>query len=428
MLGCGLDFGTSNSMVALATPEGVTDLRIEHDVGPDAVMPTLLFCTPDGAWSFGTAAKRAYVEACAEGRFIQSVKRYLPSRNFGHTWLGGRRMDLPQIVATFLAQLRRALVEAAGQPVDAVLMGRPAVFHEDPKLDALAEQRLGQAARLAGFRDVAFRREPIAAARAFEATLDREVLCLVGDLGGGTSDFTVMRLGPDRVGRPDRASDVLGSSGVNLAGNDIDAAIVKLAVLPRLGWGSHYQPLQRRIALPTWLHLTTLSWHQLSFAGTPENLAKLEEWGRTAEDPEGLARLHTLLKWNLGFELFQSVEACKRALSEADQAPLHFSSMGVELDLSITRDHFERAIEPVTHGMGGCLDGLLHRLGLSAHDIDVVFLTGGTSLVPAVRRLFDDRFGGRLLPGDAFASVGHGLGVEARERFGAMPARSGGVA
>jgi hypothetical chaperone protein len=419
MLACGLDFGTSNSMVALATADGVTDLRLEPDAGPDAVMPTLLFCTPDGDWSFGTAAKRAYVEAAAEGRFIQSVKRYLPSRTFGHTWLGGRRMDLPQIVATFLAQLRRKLVEQAGGEVDAVLMGRPAVFHDDPELDALAERRLGEAARLAGFRDVAFRREPIAAARAFEGTLDREVLCLVGDLGGGTSDFTVMRLGPDRVGRPDRAADVLGSAGVNLAGNDIDAAIVKLAVLPRLGWGSHYKPLQRWIALPTWLHLTTLSWHQLSFAGTPENLAKLEEWGRTAEDPEGLERLHALLKWNLGFELFQSVEACKRTLSSTDEAPLRFSSMGVELDVTLTRDRFERAIAPVTAGMGACLDGLLDRLALSRDDIDVVFLTGGTSLVPAVRRLFDDRFGGRLLPGDAFASVGHGLGVEARERFGA---------
>lgn len=417
MLACGIDFGTSNSMVAVATPDGVVNLPIDPRSVPPEIMPTLLFCTPGGDWSFGTDAKEAYLEDAMGGRFLQSIKRYLPSRVFGHTWLGGKRMDLPQIVGTFLAHLRREARGQLGQDLTHVLLGRPAVFAANPELDQLAQDRLEQAARLAGFHEVAFRREPIAAARAFEATLDREVLCLVGDLGGGTSDFTVMRLGPGRVGQTDRSGDVLGSDGVNLAGNDIDAAIVRLAILPQLGFQTRYKPLMKWVELPTFLHLAVLSWHKLSFASTNENLTTLEGWIRKAEDPEGLERLHTLLEWNLGFELFGAVERCKRALSSQDEARLSFSALDIEIDALVRRSELEAAMEPLTTGIGACLDGLLSRLSLGHDDVDVVFLTGGTSLVPAVRRLFSDRFGDRLLPGDAFASVGHGLGVEAAERF-----------
>ena len=270
---------------------------------------------------------------------------------------------------------------------------------------------------MAGFDEVRFRYEPIAAARSFEESLDGEVLCLVGDLGGGTSDFTVMRLGPDRVGG-DRADDVLGADGVSVAGNDLDAVLVKKKVLPRLGYGASYRPLGRPIPVPTSLHVAMTSWHALSFVNTPENLAALERWTRTADDAEGLKRLHEILDWNLGFELFRSVERCKVELSRQTEGVLSFRAGKMAIEEPVTRREFDAAIQPLVLELETCLDGLLKRLDLETADIGAVFLTGGTSLVPGVRQLFEERFPGRLLAENVFTSVGHGLGVEAREIWG----------
>ena len=238
-----------------------------------------------------------------------------------------------------------------------VVMGRPAVFHKDPERDRLAERRLEQAAYLAGFEEVRFQLEPIAAARAFEQRLESDVNCLVGDLGGGTSDFTVMRLGPKRGG--DRRGDVLGSDGVSVAGNDLDAALVRLRVLPRLGYGSSYSPLGRPIPLPTKLHVAMTSWHALSFVNTSQNLEELAGWIRTADDPEGLSRLYELLDWNLGFELFRSVERCKLELSLGSEGVLSFRARNLALDEPVSRRVGGRHPPPgaEARGLRGRADG-----------------------------------------------------------------------
>ncbi|MCB9758651.1 MAG: Hsp70 family protein [Alphaproteobacteria bacterium] len=415
---CGLDFGTSNTALALVREGRSVPLVLDPRHRPPETIPTLLYFSPDHLRAYGTEAVDAYLERAMAGRFIQSIKRYLPSKTFDYTMINGRTYDLSELIAGFLEHLKWLAERATGAPVERVLLGRPARFDPDPDRDRLAERRLEQAAALAGFDEIRFRIEPIAAARAFEQQLDREVLCLVGDLGGGTSDFTVMRLGPERVGRLDRSGDILGSDGVSVGGNDFDAALVRRFVLPHLGGGSQYRPLGRWIPVPSRLHAAMTSWHQLSFVATPENLRALRTWIRTADDAVGLERLLELLEWNYGFQVFQAVERAKVALSTAAHTRLRFAEGGVTIDEPVSRADFEVAVRPLTERLEQTIDALMETLGLQARDVTAVFLTGGTSLIPCVRDLFRARFGDRLLERDAFTSVGAGLGVEAAEIWG----------
>ncbi len=199
-LSCGIDFGTSNTTLTLNLDGRVeqVDLDPAHLL-PEAI-PTLMYFDLDALASYGSEAVRAYEEDDMAGRFLQAIKKHLPSPEFTGTIISERIFTLEDLIAGFLEKLKTAADAAAGESVDSVLMGRPARFHVDPKRDALAQTRLERAATMAGFVDVQFQLEPIAAARSYERELDREVLCLVGDLGGGTSDFTLIRLGPGRVG------------------------------------------------------------------------------------------------------------------------------------------------------------------------------------------------------------------------------------
>jgi hypothetical chaperone protein len=412
---CGLDFGTSNTALALVEAGGVRALPVDPGHEPPENIPTLLFFSEDHRRFYGSRAVDEYLERAMAGRFVQSVKRHLPSKAFTTTFINGQSLDLSDLIAGFLESLKLQADREAGEPVTKVLMGRPAVFHADPERDRLAQDRLERAAFMAGFEEVRFRFEPIAAARSFESDLDRDLLCLVGDLGGGTSDFTVMRLGPERRRGGDRADDVLGSAGVDVAGNDLDAVLVRLKVLPRLGFGARYSPLGRPVPVPTRLHMAMTSWHALSFAATEANLDELKGWIRSADDAAGLERLHEILDWNLGFELFRAVERCKVELSRQAEGVLSFRAGRIAIEEPVTRLEFDAAVRPLVGKLEGCLDGLLERLELRPQDIGAVFLTGGTSLVPSVRALFERRFPGKLLAKDVFTSVGHGLGVEAAE-------------
>lgn len=175
--------------------------------------------------------------------------------------------------------------------------------------------------------------------------------------------------------------------------------------------------MQRVIPVPTRLHLAATSWSKLCFVNTPQNLAEIERWARTADDPQGLMRLHELIDWNLGYMLFRAVEAVKVELSSSPTAMLRFQGRRIDIAEPVRRTDFERAVSPITAMLGGCVDSLLQDCGLAANDIGAVFLTGGTSLVPCVRALFSDRFGERVLDRDAFTSVGLGLGYSARDRW-----------
>jgi len=411
-----IDFGTSNSTLALAQGGRVLPIAIDPANRVPTLMPTLLYFHPPDPPVYGARAVGRYLEHELRGRLIQSVKRHLPSTLFDGTSIGSSSTSLETLIAGFLHHLRGHAEQAAGEPVRRVLLGRPARFDPDPERDQLAEDRLRRAAGLAGFDEVHFQVEPVAAARAFERSLDHDVLCFVADLGGGTSDFTLIRLGPGRVGR-DRREDVLGVGGVAVAGNDVDARVVWTQVCPHFGLHARYAPDRRMIEVPTVLHHAMCRWHTLCQATTPKNLRFLDNMLRTTDDPEGIGRLAELIRENYGYLLFQSVEAVKIALGEAPAAELSFHRGEIDLDVPMDAVSFDRAIDPELEAIEGSARALLRQVGVESRDVDVVFLTGGTSRLKRVRRLFDGLFPGRIVEQDSFSSVGLGLGVEAAERF-----------
>ncbi|MFN7146762.1 MAG: Hsp70 family protein [Myxococcota bacterium] len=415
---CAIDFGTSNTTVALVKDGEVRQLPVDPASPEPERMPTLLYFPPEGAPVYGAGAVNAWLAAEREGRLIQSIKRYLPSSGFEGTVVGGTVMGIEALVGGFLAAIKRQVDAAAGEPVTRVLMGRPARFGDTPDRDKLAQDRLHIAARRAGFVDIGFQVEPVAAARAFERSLDRDVLCLVGDLGGGTSDFTVIRLGPGRMGA-DRQGDVLGVSGVDIAGNDFDARIVYKKVAPHLGLFAKYKVEERWVEVPTTLHHAVTRWHSLCHAKTEKNLRLLERMLRTGDDKPGLGRLKEMVEDDHGFHLFRAVEGTKVALSEGNETVLSFHSGSIALDAPMTRPELDAAIARDIQGLEQCLDGLLADLALTHADIDVVFLTGGTSKTLRVQRMFEERFPGRVTSRDVFTSIGYGLGIEAAERWSA---------
>jgi hypothetical chaperone protein len=411
-LAVGIDFGTSNTAAAMpggAPGEAARVLEIDP-AGEDVRLLRSVLFFPEGSPEtlVGGAAIARYL-AEGEGRFLQSVKSFLPSRHFTRTEIRRRSYGLEDLVAVLLRVMRERIEREAGGPVTRVVFGRPAMFHEEPEQDARAEGRLKQAALLAGFPEPRFVIEPIAAALGYEANLERDEVVLVGDFGAGTSDFTVMRLGPSRRDAADRRADVLGSSGVYVGGDNFDAAIVEHRLLKRFGHGSTYQSMLKALEIPGWMTRKLLAWHELSLLRERSTLEFLHQAQKSSSDPTGLMSLIVLAEENLGYHLYRSVEQAKRQLSAETRTHVEFSQMGIELSEPVTRAEFEAWTAPLRRSLSEAADRALERAGGVVPD--AVFLTGGTSRIPSVRALFAERFGeSKVREGDAFTSVAAGLG------------------
>jgi hypothetical chaperone protein len=302
-----------------------------------------------------------------------------------------------------------------------IVLGRPVHFSNPPdaELDAFATERLLTAIRLAGFEDIVFEYEPVAAAYAYEARLTRDERILIGDFGGGTSDFTIISVGPGVRRRGREASDIIGTDGVPIAGDAFDKRIIRNLVAPRLGMGGEYlSPPHKFLPVPSWPYERLERWHYLSFLKSPSTLDMLERVQRTASTPERLEAFLLLIKNELGYQLHEAVQRTKFALSAATEAEFAFESGPVTIRKRVSRADFEKWIAEEISAMSGCVDRLIEASGLACADIDRVFLTGGSSFVPAVRQIFVDRFGdGKVTGGEELTSVATGLALRAREQW-----------
>ncbi|MBU8898719.1 Hsp70 family protein [Corallococcus sp. H22C18031201] len=410
MRACGLDFGTSNTAAAL--PDGTVLPLQPHTTEPRLFRSVLFFPDEEQNFYAGADAIQRYLEDNT-GRFIQSVKSFLHSTSFRATQVRGRTYTIEDLVAVLLRRVREAAGERMGGPPDAVVLGRPAVFTPDPERDALAEKRLRRAAELAGFTHIQFLIEPIAAALAYEAQLTRDELVLVADFGAGTTDLTLMRLGPSRRGNADRRPDVVGSTGVRVGGDRFDAEIMRHKLLPRFGAGSTYKVMgisKKRLPIPQHVLAKLLSWHEMSFIREKSTQELLEVMLETSDRPAEIEALHDLVMDNLGYRLFRAIEAAKVKLSREESTTIDFEEARIHLHEPITRAEFDEASRGLLGELEECTDGLLSRHP-EAKDIDAVFLTGGSSQIPAVRELYVRRFGeDRVRTADAFTSVAEGLG------------------
>ncbi|MDB4968070.1 MAG: heat shock protein Hsp70 family [Myxococcales bacterium] len=411
MAACGLDFGTSNSTVALPSGEA---LPIDPTAPSPRLFRSVLFFPEEVKTILaGNAAIEEYLER-SDGRFIQSVKGWLPSASFTATQIRNKAYKLEDLVALLLRRIREQAERAAGTTLDEVTLGRPAVFSPDPEADARAETRLLRAAELAGFRSVRFLIEPIAAALAYEATLTRDELVLVADFGAGTSDLTLMRLGPGRGGARDRRADVVASGGVDIGGDRFDAEIMRHKLLRHFGAGSSYHTFDKRMPIPNHILGKLLSWHEMSFIRERATQKLIDHMLHASDNVPAIEALFDLVEENLGYRLFRAIEAAKIRLSTDDATTVDFDEARVQIHEPLTRREFETFAAPLLEGLESCTSELLTRAKVAPDAIDSVFLTGGSSQIPSVRRLFADRFGERRLrTADAFTSVAEGLGRSA---------------
>lgn len=423
----GIDFGTTNSSIAFADSSdevqlaqfpflgGLTDayrsLLYLQQVKENGVKILKSWTGPEGI--------EQYLAADVKGRLIQSLKSFLSSRSLQSTEVFGRRLTLEDLIARILRDLRKNAEHQFGISIRSAVVGRPVHFvgAENEEGDTYAESRLRSAFESAGYEFVEFEMEPVAAAHYYESTLDHDELILIGDFGGGTSDFSLVHVGPTvRRNNVSGSGSIVGNAGVGIAGDAFDAKLIRHLVSPALGAGSQLRSLGKILTVPNWVYIKLERWHHLSLLRGREVLEMLRGVHAQSLEPEKIGALIHFIKEDLGFQLHRAVQKVKSDLSNAHRAKFQFSDGFVDLQATVERASFEEWISEELWQIARCVDSLLTSSSVLPKDVDMVFLTGGSSFVPAVRKLFETRFGReRIRGGNEFTSVARGLALKARE-------------
>jgi hypothetical chaperone protein len=411
----GIDFGTTNSVMAVLEADGTTHTAT---FGPEAlaVFRSVLCFWADEVGArreihsaAGPAAIEAYLDDPLDSRLIMSMKSYLAQRSFTQTTLYGRNVTLEQLVAIFL----RAFLAASGVDVANALIvaGRPVKFVGESADDAFGDARLRTGFAEAGMHGIEVAFEPEAAGYRFARGLNAPANVLIGDFGGGTSDFSIVRFDGGQV-------TPIATTGVGIAGDAFDFRIIDRVISPRLGKGDTYRPGGTDLPVPPEYFTAFARWHRLSLMKAPKTLRDIAQVAAASAHPERLRGLLTLIEDEMGYRLYQIVSAAKAALSHAESTVLSFHHKDIEIDATITRAEFESWIAPDIARMAEAVDRALAEGRMTEGEIDHVFLTGGTSFVPAVRRLFSERFGEeKVSSGGEFVSVAEGLALIGRDRM-----------
>jgi hypothetical chaperone protein len=427
-----IDFGTSNSAVALPrdAADGGSGVQLVALEPGQPTMPTAVFYRADtpahqaeAERLYGRAAIAAYVEG-VDGRLMRSMKSILGSSLLDQaTDIGaGRNVRYRDVVTGYLRHLKARAEAEAGQALGRVVMGRPVFFvDDDPARDAQAQAALEAAARAVGFAEVQFQYEPIAAALDYESTVQREELVLVADIGGGTSDFSLVRVGPQRHGRAERRDDILASHGVHLAGTDFDRHVELAAILPLLGYRALRPARSGEPAreVPSGVYFDLATWHLINTVYAPQRVAEMRAMKGWYAEPRHHARLMAVLDERLGHGLAAAAEAAKIAVAQAGHAPIELGLLETGLRTELHEAQAAQAIEADLQRIVDAARETARQAGVAPADVSTLYFTGGsTGLTPLVQRIqscFDTARGVR---GDRFASVAQGLGWHARAVFG----------
>lgn len=413
-----IDYGTSNSLLAASDGVNTTSPLALDEEAPDATVFRSILYFPNGNLCYyGQKAVDQYCDHSGEGRLIRSIKKYLPSESYLGSWIDDRVVKLEDLVGYFLLEMRKRACAKLDRDVDTVVLGRPAKFSEDPVKDKLAQYRLEKAAGLAGFKNVSFLAEPLAAALDLKRRLTERKTVLVVDLGGGTSDFTVIQLGPEEH----KESDVLAIGGVSVAGDRVDGEFMGSQVAPFFGSKVKYK-------VPMGSNVLEMPKSLLDHLMSPADIAQLrkndhieffrniQRWSPRDEDKKKLDRLFVLVEDQLGFRLFEEIDRVKRELTRTSDARFKFDYPSIDIEFSVADVDFNasagRAVDDILKSM----DETMKLAQVTADDIDVVYCTGGTSQLKLVQRVLARRFAKeKIVSRDFFHSVIQGLGERARD-------------
>jgi len=413
-----IDFGTSNSLLAAARDgKALPPIALDPFAKDPTVLRTLLFFPTAKEVFYGAQAIQEFVKHDLEGRFIRSIKKYLPMRSFVGTFVENRPLHLENIIGVFLGEVRRRANAHFGEDVDSVILGRPARFATDDVDDQFAQRRLEKAAQLAGFKHIDFFEEPLAAAFDLRGRISKPLRVLVADFGGGTSDFTVMHLKPDAFHR----DDVLGLGGISLAGDAYDGSLMRGFVAKHLGSRVRYKvPFgSNELTMPVQLMEKLCSPADFILLQKPEIIdffKQVQSWSLGPEDRRIMTQLFTVIDDHLAFDLFERIEGAKRILSLGNDARITYEYPDVRIDEPLTTAQFGEASQSISDRILKSLDDTLAQAQLSADEIDVVYCTGGTAHIPFLRDPIAARFGTEKLQSqNFFHSIISGLARRAAE-------------
>lgn len=411
---CGVDFGTSNSTVGWHRPGQHALLALEDG---KVTLPSVVFFNVDeDSTALGRAAIAEYLEGY-EGRLMRSLKSLLgTSLMESQTEVQGRSLRFMDLLGMFIEGLKQRAEQTAGRSFEQAVFGRPVFFvDDDTKADQLAQDTLAEIARSVGFKDIQFQFEPIAAAFHYESTIQQEELVLVVDIGGGTSDFTLIRLSPERAAKLERQSDILANCGVHIGGTDFDKQLSLHTVMPQLGLKSL---LKSGAEMPSSYYHDLATWHTINFAYSRQAQAKLQGVYTEVLERNKVDRLFSLISKRAGHWLAIQVEAAKIALSSADQVTVKLDEIEDGMLHDISREQFDHSIERHIDTIETTVSNLLKDAGLHGEQVDTIFFTGGASGVPLLRqRIAAVLPQARAVEGDLYGSIGSGLALDAARRF-----------
>ncbi len=409
----GFDFGTTNSVLAELADGDVRSMRFESPAGASDSMRTALSFLKNRDMTLnaeaGQAAIRQFIDNPGDCRFLQSIKTFAASALFQATLIFARRSSFEDLMETFVERLKTYAGDRWPEHPQRLVVGRPVAFAGANPDEALALARYREALSRFGFPEIHFVYEPVAAAFFFARQLKQDATVLVADFGGGTTDYSLIRF-EHRAGR--LTATPIGHSGVGIAGDQFDFRIIDNIVSPEIGKGSSFRSFDKKLDVPGGYYANFGRWNQLSIFKTSREFQELKKLVRVADEPEKLELFVELVDHDEGFPLYQSVSALKTALSSADEAEFHFSPLGKAGRKTVKRADFESWIAPDLARIETALDEVLAKTSTEPQAIDKVFLTGGTSFVPAVRRIFENRFErSRIESGGELLSIAHGLAL-----------------
>jgi len=411
----GLDFGTTNTVLSWAAPHHAADpvvfrflshvlfsFRSALTFWDEGDENAPLVKSEAGPWAI-----EKFIEIAGDCRFIQSLKSFAASRLFETTYVYGRAYRFEDLFGQFFKSLRGHAHPQLDHLPRSLVVGRPVVYASSRPDEALALQRYEAALAPFGFERIRQVYEPVAAAFFFAQSLEEPATVLVADFGGGTTDFSVVAFEPSRDGV---RAEALGHAGVAVAGDRFDYRIIDQVVLPELGKGTLYRSMGRTLEMPRSCFQSFASWHELSVMKHSRDFRELKELLPFTEEPDRVGRFVRLVESDQGYTLYKAVSEAKEALSTEEATTFRFRGPGFAIERPVTRVQFETWIEEELAAIEAALDSALANASVGPADIDRVFLTGGSSFVPAVRRIFERRFGAaKIESGNEFVSIANGL-------------------